>query len=128
MAPDPGEQDPDHELNQRRRLISDWASMSQEARDSYHDRAPLPASYKTPAVYKKAVSLRDSPPSADCYCVAPLQDNPRNRALWTKMRILSYYLNGDDGPIFRSAVAAPNPDSGDAAVTPETFMRWMSVE
>ena len=64
-----------------------------------------------------------------CYCVAPLQDSPRNRALWTKMRILGYWLDGsDDGPMFQTAVAEPNPASGDVVVTPETFMRWKVIE
>lgn len=44
------------------------------------------------------------------------------------MRILTYYLNGDDGSMFNSAVAAPNPESGDLVVTPETFLRWRLVE
>ncbi|KUI62440.1 hypothetical protein VP1G_09539 [Cytospora mali] len=89
LPPDSGNQDPGSELNQRRRLVSQWASMSQDARDAYHNRAPLPASLKPPAAYKMEDVFKDQMPNADCKCVAPLRDNPRNRVLWTKMRILT---------------------------------------
>ncbi|KUI70498.1 hypothetical protein VM1G_06397 [Cytospora mali] len=123
VPPDPGNQDPDYELNQRRRLVSQWASMSQEDRNAYHDRAPLPADLKPPPAYKMEEVIKDQMPNADCNCVAPLRDNPRNRALWTKMRILTYHLQGDDGPMFDSTSIAPNPDSGD-----ESFLKYSSVE
>lgn len=57
--------------------------------------------------------------------------SPRNRALWTKMRILLSRLDGtDSGSDFDDVwVVEPNPVSGLAsAVTPERFQAWLHVE
>jgi hypothetical protein len=54
----------------------------------------------------------------------------RNHALWIKMRILFYRLDGvDNGALFQTAATpAPSPEGGAAApVTSETFLMWHYV-
>lgn len=58
--------------------------------------------------------------------------NARSRALWTKLRIMLYSLDGDSSTPFspddsKVGVTVPNP-AGPNPVTPEDFLRWCYVE
>ncbi|KAK8037301.1 cytochrome P450 [Apiospora marii] len=114
--------DENFEVTQRRRLVTEWARMTQEERDSYQSRAPvrqpLNAIYWYPSE-KLAdpefqvegsdswTNRHDKGAEEKCVvCIAataataavaeegspPL--NPRDAALWAKQRIHSYRLDG----------------------------------
>ncbi|KAH8203221.1 hypothetical protein TruAng_002626 [Truncatella angustata] len=124
------EQDASFEMQLRRRLMQQWASMSQGERDEYQNRAPArPKDSWYPA------QLRSSGPPEIVKmvnCIAPWPLSPRNRALWTKLRVMLYCLDGDNGALFGEedgevAVPEPNP-TGPNPLTPQEFLKWCYVE
>jgi hypothetical protein len=109
------------EVNLRRKLVDEW-SMTQEARNAYQHRAPVRpgASFYPPHLFRKWwQQIRDYQNSGICNCVVPYPLTPRNRALWTKMRILLYNLEGENSTLYggdhgdvallEPSAAGPNP-------------------
>lgn len=60
-------------------------------------------------------------------CIAPL-DTPRNRALWTKLRILSYDFYYSNDGVCAVGVVSASPYSQTAGVKPKDFMKMTLVE
>lgn len=144
-APRPADASPEddlYELRQRRRLLSDWASISQVDRDAYQTRGVAP-----PPLRRR--SRRDWHPPPGCFkaglfedqtrvavnavnCIAPQPLSPRDRAVWTKLRILLYRLDGDEGALIddgRASVCTPNPESAGRGLDPDReFLKWNYVE
>ncbi|KAI4598157.1 hypothetical protein KJ359_003040 [Pestalotiopsis sp. 9143b] len=129
----PGETDDTFEVRQRRKLMQRWASMSQSDRDAYQNRAPCragdswyPEVLRNPYGGSENVRLLN--------LIAPLPLGPRNRALWTKMRIMMYNLDGDNGTIFqwqeddeKVTYCVPN-DAEPNLLTSSTFLKWCYIE
>lgn len=133
MGRGPGETDDTFEVRQRRKLMQRWASMSQSDRDAYQNRAPCragdswyPEVLRSPYGGSENVRLLN--------LIAPLPLGPRNRALWTKMRIMMYNLDGDNGTIFqwqeddeKVTYCVPN-DAEPNLLTSSTFLKWCYIE
>lgn len=110
--------------------MQQWASLSQVERDEYHGRATVrakeswyPPALKSPGPKQLATMVN---------CIAPWPLSPRNHALWTKLRIMLYCLDGDSGALFGEedsevTVAEPNP-AGPNPVTPRDFLKWCHAE
>ncbi|KAF3011304.1 hypothetical protein E8E14_001029 [Neopestalotiopsis sp. 37M] len=149
-----GETDSTFEVRQRRKLMQRWASMSQSDRDAYQNRAPCRAgdswypevlrSRSSSASYSSDLSLNNGQSQSAAAAaaenvrllnlVAPLPLGPRNRALWTKLRIMLYNLDGDDGTVFqwqdddeKIAYCVPN-DADPNLLTSATFLKWCYIE
>jgi hypothetical protein len=60
-------------------------------------------------------------------CIAPL-DTPRNRALWTKLRILSYDFYYSNDGVCAVGVLEASPHSATAGVEPKDFIKTTFVE
>ncbi|OBT74859.1 hypothetical protein VF21_06788 [Pseudogymnoascus sp. 05NY08] len=122
-----GEASQEYEANQRRALVSEWIQAPQTLRDQFHARAlESPPVWNNRAV--KQYFPRGDVSSLSWYtCIAPL-DTPRNRALWTKLRILSYdFYDSNDG-ICEVGVLEASPHSATAGVEPKDFMKAGFVE
>jgi hypothetical protein len=127
------EPDATYEVQQRRRLIQEWATLPQAERDEYQGRAPVRAkeSWYPPALKSNPKTTpRENITMVNC--IAPWPLNPRNRALWTKLRIMLYCLDGDSGCLFGEddgdvTVPEPNP-AGPNPLTPGNFLKWCYVE
>ncbi|KAK8036386.1 hypothetical protein PG991_001523 [Apiospora marii] len=160
-------QDGDHddeyfEVTQRRQLVSRWAALPQADRDGYQARGSPrgrqrwnhSGEWLGREVWYPREALQDRPPKHDdpqgrprsekegqncfCVCTAPYPLSPRHRAIWTKLRILCYALDGGDRTLFGGAgagdehgvgvlvpnAAGPNP----AATTGEEYLRWCHLE
>jgi hypothetical protein len=128
--------------------------MSQSDRDAYQNRAPCRAgdswypevlrSRFSSASYSSDLSLSNGQSQSTAAAaaenvrllnlVAPLPLGPRNRALWTKLRIMLYNLDGDDGTVFqwqdddeKIAYCVPN-DADPNLLTSATFLKWCYIE
>lgn len=121
-------------LQKRRHLVAHWAKLSQAERDEYQDRAKArpQAEWFPPAAFATSDDRNGRPAPDWLNLVGVAQPlTPRDHALWLKMRILLYRLDGvDDGALIETAAApTPNPEGGAAApVTSETFLMWHYVE
>lgn len=131
-----------YELRQRRRLVSDWAAMSQAERDTYQARSSTSLArrprrgWRPPVGCFKAVEdTRVAFNVVSCTAAQPL--GPRDRSGWTKLRILLYRLDGEEGPLIddgRASVCVPNPESeaGRAAcgggLGPDQVLSWQYLE
>ncbi|KAF7533587.1 hypothetical protein G7054_g6941 [Neopestalotiopsis clavispora] len=135
----PKGQDDNSEVTQRRNLVEQWAQMRQEDRDAYHQRAPLrdSASWLPPQLQSRDRRARSIKSVAFSQLTAPWPLDARGRALWTKLRIMLYSLDGDSGSQFDEQdstidIAAPNPASvtagSQAVVMPENFFQWCYIE
>lgn len=131
-AHDPDNPEKDFEVNQRRRLVDQWASMSQEARDSFQSRAPVRSERDRDGWYPEQLRSRDWIRRGFCHLVVEQPLSPRNRALWTKICILMYHL-ADEDKIHNfgtsSQVVTMNPNPADTGpVKPEDHCRHCFVE
>jgi hypothetical protein len=132
VARDPGNQDEDFEITQRRSLVDQWASMSQETRDSYQGRAPARPSLKWhPSQLNDAMSVHRMK-YGFCNLTVRQPLVPRNRALWTKIRILLYNLQ-DAGSTWHNfgtdKVVEMHPNPADRSpVTPENYHSYCFIE
>ncbi|KAK9776745.1 hypothetical protein SCAR479_06483 [Seiridium cardinale] len=130
VARSSSEKDDEFEVKQRRALVQQWASMSQAERDEYQNRAPVRAKESWfPGQLRDAQSAEDI---KLINCIVPRPLRARNKALWTKMRIMLYSLDGDDGFLFgkadgETAVPEPNP-AGPNPLTPQNFLSWCYIE
>lgn len=121
--------DPEYEPNQRRALVSEWAQAPQSLRDQFQTRASTSPS---PPVWDKD-SRNKYVPRNDGYipewytCIAPL-DTPRNQALWTKLRIISYDFTITNSDICPVGVMQASPYSAAVGVEPKDFMKTAFVE
>ncbi|KAK8068306.1 hypothetical protein PG996_007418 [Apiospora saccharicola] len=154
---DTEEVDENFGVTQRRRLVTQWARMSQEKRDSYQSRAPFRPPFNLIRWYPRE-KLADPrcgwsdkiawEPSMVCITATaataaaaeegspPL--SPRDAALWAKQRILGYGLGshraGENFLTLHDAehgvgVAVPNAaDDEHTTVTPHNFLRWSQLE
>ncbi|KAI4600313.1 hypothetical protein KJ359_000667 [Pestalotiopsis sp. 9143b] len=125
-------------MKQRRRLVDQWASMSQAERDSYHGRAVERKDIRA----SNPPQLRDASSKDDdslghirrgfVNLIVPQPLDVRNRALWTKMCILLYKL---DTEVYEHSfgseavvVMQPTPFHAGTPLAPETFYRHCFVE
>ncbi|KAF7527680.1 hypothetical protein G7054_g10416 [Neopestalotiopsis clavispora] len=76
--------------------------------------------------------IRDSKNSGICNCIVPYPLTPRNHALWTKMRILLYNLEGENSTLYGGDdgdVALLEPSaSGPNPIALAGFLTWKYVE
>ncbi|KAK8097527.1 hypothetical protein PG984_016666 [Apiospora sp. TS-2023a] len=69
-----------------------------------------------------------------CLCTAPYPLSLRHQAIWTKLRILCYDLNGWDRTLFGNhdeqgaGLLVPNAAGPNPVATPEEYMRWWHLE
>ncbi|ETS77785.1 hypothetical protein PFICI_09847 [Pestalotiopsis fici W106-1] len=129
----PQSQDDQFAVTQRRRLVEQWAQMRQEDRDAYHRRAPIRngASWCPPQLRDKGRKMGKS--VAFTQLIAPWPLDARGRALWTKVRIMLYALDGENGSQFDEqnstvGIVVPHPAVAAAAVTPADFLQWCYIE
>lgn len=93
--------------------------MSQAERDTYQARGSTSLSrrprrgWRPPVGCFKAVEdTRVAFNVVSCTAAQPL--GPRDRSGWTKLRILLYHLDGEEGPLIddgRASACVPNPES-----------------
>ncbi|KAK9794212.1 putative HNH nuclease domain-containing protein [Seiridium cardinale] len=137
---EPGNEDENFEVSQRRRLVEQWALMDQEERDAYQDRAPDRDDGECwyPDALEGDLS-RNLQEYGFCNLVVGQPQGPRDRALWAKMRVLLYRLDGQDGTSFGDVGGGgieelpPRPPvdgiaSQGTVVRPEDLYRWLWVE
>ncbi|KAF8862270.1 hypothetical protein BDZ45DRAFT_799379 [Acephala macrosclerotiorum] len=93
------DQNPSYEVQQRRSLVTEWAQAPQSFRDHYQTlAASTPTKWESRSFRSELCGYvpNDDQAKFDWYtCIAPL-DTPHNRALWTKLRILSYDISNGD--------------------------------
>ncbi|KAJ5501494.1 hypothetical protein N7453_006311 [Penicillium expansum] len=125
--------DKEYELRQRRALVQQWASASQEFRDSYHNRAISEGnqfpSYPREALERVYAFMPCEPNHA--ICMAPVED-PLNKARWVKLAILFYRYDYEAGhclPIMNPIpnMAVPNPATPNTHSVPD-FLPWYYLE
>lgn len=133
MERPPESRDDIFEMTQRRKLVEQWARMSQEDRAAYDKRAPVRDSASWYPAHLRDRN-RTTPKSVDFvqFTVSEPLD-ARSRALWTKLRIMLYSLDGDSGTLFDAddstiGTAIPNPASPEVSVAPQDFLKWCHVE
>ncbi|KUI54752.1 hypothetical protein VP1G_02084 [Cytospora mali] len=145
--PESQESDDDgtYELTQRYRLVSQWASMTQAERDTYQARGTAPAFRRRrrdwrppPGCFKADDAILDSTRvlinGVNCIAAQPMASS--DRAIWTKLRIMLYRLDGEDGPLIDDgcvSVCMPNPASvvdqaGDGVSSGQGFAIWNYLE
>ncbi|KFZ22989.1 hypothetical protein V502_02537 [Pseudogymnoascus sp. VKM F-4520 (FW-2644)] len=120
-----GEADREYEAKQRRALVSEWAQAPQSLRDQFHTSVSSPLWDRHDL--KQYVPRDDHSNSAWYTCIAPL-DTPHNRALWTKLRILSYDFYWSNNGICPVGVLEASPYSATASMEPKDFMKATYVE
>ncbi|KAK6070441.1 hypothetical protein SCUP234_09807 [Seiridium cupressi] len=134
-ARESGNDDADFEVNQRRKLVERWAAFEQTERDAYQDRAPNRGQDGWYPAALKGDRRREEKDYGFCNLLVPQPLSPRNRALWAKMRIMMYRLDGlGEGPSIGDAnkgsgiyTIEPNA-AGPSLVTPKDFYKWLWVE
>ncbi|CZR55673.1 uncharacterized protein PAC_05561 [Phialocephala subalpina] len=122
-----GEADHEYEVKQRRYLVSQWAQAPQSLRDEYHARASASPPLWDHREVKQYIPKGDKYNAEWYTCIAPL-DTPRNRALWTKLRILSYDFYYSNDGVCAVGVVSASPYSQTAGVEPRDFMKTTLVE
>ncbi|KFY64244.1 hypothetical protein V496_03390 [Pseudogymnoascus sp. VKM F-4515 (FW-2607)] len=129
---DGGSQEQILTVTRRRQLVEEWATMSQNSRDSYQERAPLRDSDGWfPA--ELAANEKNYQPDGECSLIIPEPISPRNWALWTKIRILLYNHDGEEhGTLWGSGdsttcICRPNP-AGPNPVTVDGYNAWYFIE
>ncbi|KAH6655948.1 hypothetical protein BKA67DRAFT_534855 [Truncatella angustata] len=132
MARDSRITEKDFETKQRRKLVDQWASMSQADRDSYQGRAPDRADGACwyPYQLKNADPLQHIRRGfVNLIVQQPL--DPRNRALWTKLCIMLYRLDAEDTDHSfgkdQVVLVHPNP-ANNTVITPENYYTHCFVE
>lgn len=134
--------DDDYELQQRRRLMSQWASMNQADRETYQARGSAAhlrrrrRDWRPPPGCFTAGHLQDptSVMARAVNCIVPQPLEARDRAVFTKLRIMLYRLDGEEGPLIDDghvSVCVPNPESDNAGcgLNPDReFLMWHYVE
>jgi hypothetical protein len=118
-------------VQQRRQLVEEWASMSQDARDSYQERATVRSSegWFPPELASTEQNIQYS---SFCNLIVPEPISPRNWAIWTKIRLLLHHFDDQEGTLFGqddagTAIIRPNP-AGPNPVTVDGFNTWSFVE
>ncbi|KFZ00825.1 hypothetical protein V500_00944 [Pseudogymnoascus sp. VKM F-4518 (FW-2643)] len=124
-----GNQEQISKVTRRRQLVEEWATMSQDSRDSYQERAPLRAS---DGWFPAGLASTDQNIQHSDYfsLIIPEPISPRNWALWTKIRLMLYHFDGPHGTLSgdtSTAIVRPNRD-GPNPVTVEGFNAWKYVE
>lgn len=143
-------------MTQRRQLVSRWAALPQADRDGYQARG-VPRGRQRwhhsgellgREVWYPREALQDRPQPGDrwgrrsekegqhcfCLCTAPFPLSSRHRAIWTKLRILSYALDGGDRTLFGAndehgvGLLVPNAAGPNPVTTGEEYMRWRHLE
>ncbi|KAF3761918.1 hypothetical protein M406DRAFT_74842 [Cryphonectria parasitica EP155] len=127
--------DDQFELQQRRDLMLRWIAMTQQERDAYYVKSQPRKRWKPPPACFKAPAWEDDTLVTELTvnCLAPQPMSARNRAMWTKIRILLYHFDGEDGPVIddgKAAVCIPNPalGPGSSLTTMQAFLMWRYVE
>ncbi|KAK6221951.1 hypothetical protein LQW54_001171 [Pestalotiopsis sp. IQ-011] len=121
------------EVTQRRKLVEQWARMSQGDRAASEKRAPVRDSASWYPAHLRDRS-RTTPKSVDfVQFTVPEPLDARSRALWTKLRAMLYSLDGDSGTLFDAddstiGIATLNSASLEASVAPGDFLKWCHVE
>lgn len=125
----PRQQDDISKADLRRRLVQQWAGMTQEERDDFQRRAPV---RKEHVWYPKQFRGTTRQPTSMINLVVPQPMDARNCALWTKLRIMLYHLDGDDGFIFDEPNGEPTiPDlepSNASPLTADNFFHRQYLE
>lgn len=134
MEREPGNEDEDFEVKQRRTLVDQWASFSQAERDEYQNRAPSRGKEDWYPPVLKGNMRRCLKAHGFCNLIVQQPLSPRNRALWAKMRIMMYRLDGEDGTCFGDEnkgagtyVIDPNA-AGPSPVKPKDFYSWLWLD
>ncbi|GFG15823.1 hypothetical protein IFM61392_09179 [Aspergillus lentulus] len=144
---DIAEDNGDYELRQRRKLVEQWASATQEFRDSFHDRAPivLPGTESDSEVLKglrypaEALErINDTQQPCDMGGIISLvpvdPTNPINRARWMKFVILLYGYGMEITHCLQTrympseAVQSPATVRGNGNLSHEDFLAWLYLE
>ncbi|PSR74967.1 hypothetical protein BD289DRAFT_487282 [Coniella lustricola] len=137
--PDQPSNNGSYELDRRRALMLQWATMRPEQRLTYHtSSSPTSAPATTTSATRNSRKKTWTPPGAyfvtgadgpyneptlvtprALNCIAPQRMTARQRAAWVKLRILLYKFDGsDDGPLLMegdASVCVPNPALGERA-------------
>ncbi|KAF7533982.1 hypothetical protein G7054_g6620 [Neopestalotiopsis clavispora] len=125
----PSNDDADFEVNQRRKLVERWATLEQAERDAYQDRAPNRGQDGWYPEALKGDLRRSLKRYGFCNLLVPQPMSSRNRALWAKMRIMMYRLDGSgEGLSFEDICTIEPNGEGPIPVTPQDFYRWLWVE
>ncbi|GAQ03702.1 hypothetical protein ALT_1023 [Aspergillus lentulus] len=144
---DIAEDDRDYELRQRRKLVEQWASATQEFRNSFHDRAPigLPGTESHSEVLgglrypaEALERINDTQQLCDLRGVISLvpvdPTNPINRARWMKFVILLYGYGMEITHCLQTrympSEAVPNPVTvrGNGNLSVQDFLSWLYLE
>lgn len=130
-----GNDDADLEVNQRRRLVERWAAFKQIERDAYQDRAPNRGQDGWYPPILRGDWRRELKGHGFCNLLVQQPLSSQNRALWAKIRIMMYRLDGSgEGPSIRNEnkdggiyTIQPNA-AGPSPVQPEDFYRWLWLD
>ncbi|KAL4994246.1 hypothetical protein BDV10DRAFT_197657 [Aspergillus recurvatus] len=128
----------EYELRQRRALVEQWASASQEFRNSFHARAGAQAETETPrypaeAMKKIEKTTQEYNPNG-LISLAPIDStHPANRARFIKFSILLYRFDPETGHCLEDShipdVAILNPASHSPNTNSfERFLSWSDLE
>ncbi|RLL98056.1 hypothetical protein CFD26_101647 [Aspergillus turcosus] len=140
--------DDEYELRQRRTLIKQWASATQDFRDSFHDRAPigLPGtegkqSYSEPdeglrypaEALERILDTRQPCDDTGVISLVPVDAmNPINQARWVKFVILLYRYDMEVGHCLESTYmpskTVVNPATTGSTLSIEDFPAWLNLE
>ncbi|ETS79023.1 hypothetical protein PFICI_08876 [Pestalotiopsis fici W106-1] len=135
QAREPGNNDANFEVNQRRKLVDQWASFTQIERDAYQDRAPNrgKSSWYPPEL--RGDWKRELKQYGFCNLLVTQPLSGRNQALWAKIRIMMYRLDGSgEGPSIGDLncdngiyILKPNA-AGPSPVQTRDFYKWAWVD
>ncbi|KAL2813963.1 hypothetical protein BJX63DRAFT_206234 [Aspergillus granulosus] len=131
--PDGTNGDGEYELQQRRALVGQWTSASQQFRDSFQTRAGAEADLRYPAEVTQHIeeSVQDYNPYG-LVSLAPVDEaHPANRARFIKFSILLYRFDPETGHClddsYMPQVAPLNPASP-LTNSFEDFLPWSDLE
>ncbi|CZR58837.1 uncharacterized protein PAC_08729 [Phialocephala subalpina] len=133
VTPPPTEQDPlkvrQALVEQRRALAAEWAQAPQALRNDYQTRAASNPTKWNYQELKQFVAKKEVPNGGSYWytCIAPL-NTPRNLALWTKLRILSYDFYYSNEGITTPGVLVASPYSEPPILEPKDFMKAFALE
>lgn len=121
-------------VRQRRALVDRWASMRQGERDAYQARAPAPSGDDDWCPAPLRSDDRDHHRARFCGLLLRRPLSPRDRALWTKARLLLRRFDGRRGSLLGgarddgTAAVEPNAAGGPNPVEPAGYNAWHFVE
>ncbi|KAJ5665112.1 uncharacterized protein N7477_007560 [Penicillium maclennaniae] len=124
--------DGEYELHQRRLLIEKWASATQELRDSYQSRAPMPEGLQYPT--EALAHIYDTLQPGDTnglISIAPVDEAyATNRARWVKFAILLYNYDFDTGHCLDNCIPSEAILNPETTTNPsiEDFLSWQDLE